>query len=176
MKKILVFLIVVIFLLTISTPIYAQGSAETGHFSDEFLYTQDYIEWGPANYYKQDVHVVYKATNTWTWVEKEDFVKETLVQNGVAEIYDITGTILLDTRPFSVIEKFEDQGKDVAKKFGNWWSVSWTDPYSDNLEFYHYVWKIQGVYRFEVWNKDGERIYHWRSPDKGPGWDVEHKW
>jgi len=44
------------------------GVAEQGHYSAPWDHTQDYSGWGPACYYGQDVHVVYEATNTWTWV------------------------------------------------------------------------------------------------------------
>ena len=86
-----------IILLTIAflaLPLVAYGKggvAEQGHYSAPWTYTQDYSGWGPACYYGQDVHVVYEATNTWTWVlYKNGDVRETLVQNGVARVYDLS--------------------------------------------------------------------------------------
>ena len=154
-KKLVLGLIIFVATLLFTTPLYAAPGAETGHFSwDGFYWDQTYSGWGPANYYGQNVRVVYTATNTLTWVEKETSVRETLVQNGTATVYDISGNII-DERPFHCLEVFEDEGKDLAIKQGDWWNAgySWWD---SRLESYHYLWKIQGVYTYEVRSSSGE--------------------
>ena len=164
-----------IILLTIAflaLPLVAYGKggvAEQGHYSAPWTYTQDYSGWGPACYYGQDVHVVYEATNTWTWVlYKNGDVRETLVQNGVARVYDMAGN-LLDTRAFHVTERFFDAGGDVAirHEYGGgavWYQVS-HNPYTDKLEDYYYVWKIPGVYDFRVINRNWSVSWGWVSGD-----------
>ena len=174
MKK-LMFLLVVLALLTTPTVALAgDGGVETGHYSSgEFHWLQDYYGWGPACYYGQDVHVVYDATNTWTYVLKKGDVRETLIQNGTAKIYDMSGN-LLDERTFHVTERFFDAGTDVALRhdYGSsvWYQVS-HNPYSSNLEEYQYIWKIPGVYDFRVWNRSGNVSWGWISGDcEAGGW------
>lgn len=174
-----VFVGVSVVLCAVAVPfmVSAKGNeAEVGHYSGAFDWEQDYEGWGPACYYGQPVHVVYEAVNTWTYVVKEGDVRETLVQNGTAKIYDLDGN-LLDTRPFHVTERFFDAGADVAIKhdYGTsiWYQVShnWWD---SNLEEYEYIWKIPGLYDFHIWSRSGSWSLGWRSGDcEGgfpPGW------
>jgi len=173
MRKLIVVLAVVALLVIPLTALAKGGGAETGHYSSGFTHMQDYYGWGPACYYGQAVHVVYNATNSWTYVLKNGDVRETLVQNGTAKIYDMTGT-LLDTRSFHVTERFYDAGTDVAIRndYGSsvWYQVS-HNPYSSDLEEYYYIWKIPGVYDFRVWNRSGAISWGWTSGDcEGGGW------
>jgi len=162
----------------LALPLVAYGKGgveEQGHYSAHWTHTQNYSGWGPACYYGQDVRVVYEATNTWTWVlYKNGDVREILVQNGVARVYDMEGS-LLDTRAFHVTERFFDAGGDVAirHEYGGgavWYQVS-HNPYTDKLEDYYYVWKIPGVYDFRVINRNGAVSWGWVSGDcEDGGW------
>jgi len=140
MKKLMFVLVVLALLATPTVALAGDGGSETGHYSWGFFHwVQDYYGWGPACYYRQNVRVIYDATNTWTYTVKEGNVRETLVQNGTAKIYDMGGN-LLDERAFHVTERFFDAGTDVAIRhdYGtsvwyeashNWWN--------SNLEEYH---------------------------------------
>jgi len=170
MRRVMVYFITVA-MLAMPLVALAEGSGtETGHYSwGEFHLVQDYYSWGPACYYGQNVRVVYDATNIWTYVLKKGNVTETLVQNGTAKIYEIdTPGNLLDECAFTVMERFFDEGVDVAIRhdYGtsvwyeashNWWNA--------NLEEYEYIWKIPGVYDFRCWNRRGDWGYAWTSGD-----------
>ena len=167
MKKWTIVLIAVAVLVTPALAL-AKGSVEKGHYRwAGFHSEQDYAGWGPACYYGQDVRIVYDATNTWTYVAKDGDVRETLVQNGTAQVYDVGGN-LLDERTFHVTERFFDAGTDVAirRDYGTnvWYEAShlW---WSADLEQYHYAWNIPGVYRFRAWNRYGDWRYGWSSGD-----------
>jgi hypothetical protein len=167
MKLILALLSIMV--LVAPVPALAGGNgAEVGHYSyDEFYWDQTYMGWGPACYYEQYVRVIYRATNTWTYVLKKEDVRETLVQNGSASIYDLDGN-LLDERGFHVTERFFDEGTDVAIRhdYGSsvWYQAShaW---WNSKLEDYQYIWKIPGVYDFRAWNRSGDWSYGWTSGD-----------
>jgi hypothetical protein len=148
--------------LVVPAAVAAGNGSETGHYSwDGFEWTQTYSGWGPACFYGQDVTVAYTATNSWTYVLRDGDVRETLVQNGAAAVYDLDGN-LVDTRPFHVTERFFDAGTDVAIRHDYpdsvWYEAShaW---WSADLESYFYIWKIPGVYDFRAWNDGGE--YGW---------------
>lgn len=170
--RLLVLAVLFAFLLPCAVSAGGDGT-EVGHYSHAgFHWEQDYSGWGPACYYGQDVRVVYDATNTWTYVLKGDDVRETLVQNGTAKVYDMAGN-LLDVRAFHVTERFFDAGTDVAIQhdYGtfvwyeashNWWNA--------NLEEYFYIWKIPGVYDFRIWNRGGDWSLAWTSGDCEGGW------
>lgn len=112
--------------------------------------------------------MVYSSTNIWTSIVYPDgSVREQLEQvNGKADIYDAgpdgtlgTGDdVMLDTRTFHAIEDFYDKGGDASSGTpGGYYTPGW---YSPNLERYHYIWKIDKVYRFEIWGH-------------GPHWSIE---
>jgi len=169
------FLLLAITLMAIPLVGYGKsGVAEQGHHSAPWTYTQDYNDSGPACYYGQPVHVEYEATNTWTWVLcKNGDVRETLVQNGVARIYDMAGN-LLDTRSFHVTERFFDADGDVAVRHEYGGGVVWYEAsgkwYNANLEDYYYIWKIPGVYDFRARNRNGSLSWGWTSGDCEGGW------
>ena len=173
MKKLMFLLVVLALLATPTVALAGGGGAETGHYSwGEFHWDQSYYGWGPACYYGQDVRVIYDATNTWTYTVKEGNVRETLVQNGIAKIYDMSGN-LLDERAFHVTERFFDAGTDVALRhdYGSsvWYEAShnW---WNSNLEEYDYIWKIPGVYDYRCWNRSGDWGYGWTSGDCEDGY------
>ena len=174
MKKLMFVLVILALLVTPTVALAGGGGAETGHYTDggTFHWVQDYYGWGPACYYGQNVRVIYDATNTWTYVVQKGNVRETLVQNGTAKVYDLDGN-LLDERAFHVTERFFDAGGDVAirNEYGTsvWYQAS-HNPYSSNLEEYHYIWKIPGVYDFRIWNRSGNWDYGWTSGDCEGGW------
>ena len=178
MKKLMV-VMVVLTLLALPSKALAGGGAETGHYvSGTFHYEEEYaVGHGPACYYGEAIRVVYSATNSWTWVVRNGDVRETLVQNGTAQIYDSTGD-LLDTRAVHVTERFFDAGTDVAvrREYGTsvWYQVS-HDWKSEDLERYQYIWKIPGVYDFRHWNRSGDWRSAWVSgscqgSESGGGW------
>ena len=149
------------------------GGAETGHFSSEWDYVQTYNGWGPACYYGEPVRVEYHATNSWTYVLWRGDVRETLVQNGTAKVYDLANN-LLDEFTFHVTERFFDAGADVAirHEWGStvWYQASgglWTHP---DLEEYYYIWKIPGRYDFRARNRGGSWSCGWTSGDCEDGW------
>jgi len=140
----------------IAVPVMAQGKgAKTGSFSAPFTFTMVYdgSGWykGPEVYYGEPVTVVYSATNSWTWIVKGDNVRQNLVQEGIAEVYNMSGD-LIDIRDFHALEQFYDEGGDACTLYGNWYQPGW---WSGAMERYHYHWRIQGVYEFEVWCHDG---------------------
>jgi hypothetical protein len=168
---------VLVFLMLVAVPPVALaggGGPESGHYSYGFFHwEQDYSDWGPACTYGQAVHVVYDATNSWTYVLKDGDVRETLVQSGTARVFDTAGH-LLDERAFHVTERFFDAGQDVALRhdYGAsvWYQVS-HDWRNANLEEYQYVWKIPGVFDLRAWNRGGDWGQGWRSGEcEGDGW------
>jgi hypothetical protein len=175
MTKKVMFVVVVLVLLAVpAVALAGDGGPEVGHYSDGFFQeVYDYSGRGPACYYGQDVRVVYDATNRWTYVLKNGDLRETLVQNGTAKVYDMEDN-LLDERPFHVTERFFDAGMDVAQTGASpvgtvWYQVS---AFSSDLEEYQYIWKIPGVYDFRIWNRGGEVSWGWTSGDceGGDGW------
>jgi len=152
----------------------AEKTAETGHYSwPGFYWVQTYYGWGPACYYGEDVTVIYRATNKWTYVlNNKGDVRETLVQNGTAEIYDLAGN-LIDTRAFHVTERFFDENADVATRhdYGSsiWYEAS-NNWWSPDLEDYYYIWKIPGVYDYRCRNRSGDWSYAWKSGDCEDGY------
>lgn len=175
MKKVVIVLVSLILLSIPATALAEGGGTEAGNYSwGYFHWVQDYSGWGPACYYGQAVHVVYDATNTWTFVAKDGDVQETLVQNGTATIYDMGGN-LLDERTFHVTERFFDAGTDLAIRwdYGTsvWYQAShyWFSP---DLEEYQYIWKIPGVYDYRTWNRSGNWSYSWASGDCEDGWEY----
>jgi len=173
MKKLMFMLVALAVLATPTATFAGDSGTETGHYSSgEFHWVQNYYGWGPACFYGQDVQVIYDATNTWTYVLQKGDVRETLVQNGTAKVFDLAGT-LLDERAFHVTERFFDAGTDVALRhdYGTsvWYQVS-HDWLNANLEEYYYIWQIPGVYDFRAWNRSGDWSYGWASGDCEGGW------
>jgi hypothetical protein len=168
------FSLAIILLLLGPSVALAGQAAERGHYTDPFFYEEDYLDDDRvACYYGEDVHVVYEAVNAWTFVVQNGDVRETLTQNGTATVYALDDGALLDTRGFHATERFYDGGGDVAVRhegdYGVWYQVShdWWNP---DLEDYHYIWKIPGVYDFRAWNRNGEWSYSWRSGDCDGGY------
>lgn len=166
MKRLLVISIAVLILLAMTAPVSAaKPTTSQGQFSASFDYWQSYSGWGPDCYYGQPVTVHYLATNHWNWiVSSSGDVRENLVQNGIAEVYDVAGN-LIDTRPFQCVEKFFDAGGDNSVLQGNWYNANAGPSYwfSQTMERYHYLWQINGVYQYECWNKNGNINWGWRS-------------
>ena len=167
------FVLAIMLLLLVPSAALAKNAAERGHYSDPFYWAQDYtLQDGPvACYYGRDVHVVYQAVNTWTYVVQHGDVRETLTQSGTADVYALQDGApgpLLDSRPFHAVERFFDADGDVAVRhegdFGVWYQVS-HDWWSPHLEDFHYVWKIPGVYDLRAWNRNGQWSYGWTSGD-----------
>jgi len=157
MRKLGLLVVFIVSATLLAAPVMASGATRGGGTS-EFYLEQTYPDWytGPNIYYGQPVTVKYYATNTWTWIEyKNGDVRENLVQEGYAEIYDQSGN-LIDTRDFSALEKFYDKGGDACTKCGEWYKPGWWSP---DTEWYHYIWRIQGVYEFELWGRDGQWTY-----------------
>jgi hypothetical protein len=83
---------------------------------------------------------------------------------------------LLDERAFHVTERFFDAGTDVAARhdYGSsvWYQAShnW---WNSNLEEYHYIWKIPGVYDFRIWNRSGDWSQAWVSGECEGSWSGD---
>ena len=176
--QILILGVIPLMLLLTASPVIAQG-AQTGYGSSAFYWTQKYDDWyiGPGMYYEMDVIAIYTATNTWTSITYPNGnVRESLVQEGIAEIYEASDTPapgftpftdswgwsgyiggLIDTRDFVALEKFFDKdGNASSGSPGGYYTPTWWSP---DMERYHYIWRIQGVYEFELWAKDGYWTY-----------------
>jgi|GEM_PF-6649536 len=146
------------------------GTAVVGAVPNEaeFDYWQDY-DWGPAVYYGQDVRINYVATNTWVLKMKDNgdgtwTIRQTLTQNGVAYVYDITGSTLLDTKNFRVVEVAHGTVNYVA----DWYHV-YSLSYIDKHEYH---WLIPGVYHYHVAILDGWESYIFECWVKGEGWTT----
>ena len=130
---------------------------------------------GPACYYGQDIVVVFEASKSWTYVLHKGDVRQTMVQTGTAEVYDMDGN-LIDTRPFHMVERFFDAGADASLRCENGSGVSyqvsawWRLP---ELEQYECIRKIPGVYDYRAWNRSGEWEYGWISGECEQGWSSE---
>lgn len=174
-------LAVVVLLAVPSSVLAGSGAAETGHYSvDEVCWHESYeitSSWlvGPACYYGQDIVIVFEASKTWTYVVRKGDVRQTMVQNGTAEVYDMEGN-LIDTRSFHMTERFFDAGGDASQRCDNGSGVSyqvsgwWQLP---DLEQYECTRKIPGVYEYRAWNRSGDWEYGWISGECEQGWSSE---
>jgi hypothetical protein len=114
---------------------------------EDFNYWQDYYGWGPALFYGQNVKIHYLAVNTGVLNMKDNgdgtwTIDQELTQKGFAHIYDITGTTLLDTKNFRVIE--------ITQGIVDF-SASWYSVYLLNyIEKEEYHWIIPGVYHYHA--------------------------
>ena len=172
----------ILVLLAVPSSVLARwGAAETGHYSvDELHWVESYSTkslWlpGPACYYGQDVVIIFEASKTWTYVLQKGDVRQTMVQTGTAEVYDMDGN-LIDTRPFHVTERFFDAGGDASLRYENESGVSyqvsawWTIP---ELERYEYMRKIPGVYDYRACDRSGDWECGWISGECEQGWSSE---
>lgn len=180
MRKSLVILIAVLLSLSVTSPaLAAKPTISQGQFKADIDYWQFYQDWGPACYYGQNVGVHYSGTKHWNWVVSENGdVHQNMVQNGKAEVYEIDASRnpgnLIDIRPFHCMERYFDAGGDNSELRGNMYKASgnfWSSP---SMEKYHYLFQINGIYRFECWNKNGNwswgvcsGTYSWSSDKDG---------
>ncbi len=135
----------------------------------EFDYWQDYYGWGPALYYGQSVRVHYLATNTWVLNMKDNgdgtwTINQELTQKGFAYVYDITGTTLLDTKNFRVVEVTHGTVTYMAE---------WYHVYSlSYIKKHEYRWIITSVYHWHDSIMNGWESYIFEYWVKGEGWTV----
>jgi len=167
--------------------IMSKGGAEPLHFRQDFKYFQKYTSqkpyehWGPACYYKKHVKVEYTGIVEWTRVVKKgkdfknNFIRQNLVINGTAKIYNINEKVPFDERPFHVSASLFDSGYDAVigtPKDAWFWPLRkppdikpfyyyWWNP---KLEGFHYVWKIPGIYEYRMRNSGGgDYSFSWKS-------------
>lgn len=132
-----------------------------------FDYWQAYDGWGPALVYGQAVNIHYVAVNTWVLNMKDNgdgtwTIRQELNQKGFAYIYDITGTTLLDTKNFRVVEV----AHGIVDYLATWYHV-----YSlAYVEKHNYEWIIPGVYHYHVAILDGWSSYIFEYWTKPSGW------
>jgi len=145
------------------------AKTDTNRYTYEgWVWVQDYYGWGPADYYGEDVRVVYVADNSWIVQIKENKdgskdLYQVLQQKGIAEIYSIATGELLDTREFVAHERDVDKGMDAGTWDGTWY-VAWGEDFS-KLELLDYEWKIPGVYHFRALARNGVyEIYEYKVP------------
>ena len=156
MKKVGIVLLCVLLIGGMTTSVVAKTTRYT---YQNWVYTEDYYGWGPAEYYGENVRVVYTADNSWTsnqepgTFDSEATLRQNLQQRGTADIYSIAMGELIETREFFCYEQDVDEGMDA----GSWdftWYVAWGTDFS-KLERLHYLWKISGVYHFRAEAENG---------------------
>ena len=156
-KGLLVAALVMVLLLALAGMAVA-APAETGHYSYPVYWEATY-NYGPSNYYGQDVRIVYQATSTWTYVVKGNDVRQTAVHSGTATVYDLPGNVI-DIRPYKAMSRFFDAGMDAVIVHDLWYEAIW---YSPNLEEYQSIVKIPGVYDLRHYGRNGIWSYGWTS-------------
>ena len=181
MKRPLVILILIAVLLSfsaVSPALAAKPTISQGQFKADVDYWQFYRGWGPACYYGQYVRVHYLGMKHWNWIVSEDGdVHQNLTQNGIAEVYEGDASRnpgnLIDIRPFHCIEKYFDAGGDNSELRGNMYKASRNRWYSPYMEKYHYLFQINGIYRNECWNKNGNSSWGFSSGTCSSSSDID---
>ena len=151
--------------LALTSPVGAKNTKETNVYRTDWTHIQDY-DFGPAEYYGENVRVVYNAINKWVQKIDGEDIWQNLKQTGTAEIYSLATGELLDIRPFECTEKVIDEGMDGGTLNGTWYNAAWSW-WSADLELYDYSWKIPGVYHFWTYNIDGNLSMGYKVPSVG---------
>ena len=147
----------------------------------DFEWWQFYDGWGPANHYGQNVLVHYTTENKWslkiTEIDGDYRIRQTLTQNGEAEVYDATtgvsftddfgiiglkGDLIESGLNFRVVEVTHGIASYLAE---------WYDVYSlSYIEKEEYHWIIPGVYHYHASILDGLSSFIFEYWTKPSGW------
>jgi hypothetical protein len=142
----------------------------------------EFMHWGPAVYYGEDVLVIYEATGRDFYIAKKHYYHYTT--QGSAKVYDdplhievIPGywiwtlgpdSDLIDERPFSGVMKFKDPQHCNG---WTWPPEVWPGWFEVPVEYFYVNWVIAGVYDFTATCKDGDwtvtTVAHTSPPTRG---------